>query len=369
MAESIGGFFASLDLKTDTAAFQRGESAIGGIASAIGGLLKGAAPIAALAESFNLMFSAASQQGQLLITGDILGMSADQITMWGNAITEAGGNANAFMESVKGMHKTLGALYAEGKTNEGMFIDLGMLFAGGRGPSIDKWMKESTNQQLKDLFNAFQKAPDKQKAQIWLNNILGQDAVRMSYYMRETGRTLPGMLGTGQSNIYADDADRRSALRSTAEMRNFYSDLKGIWDYMSDELIGDLGPTVHELNVFMRAHHDDIKNGIKLFMDFEEAVIADSPIGIVVNALRNAGKIKGKFGSREWFESLFEAGKGLAVSTVDPWKKVEEDINKILHVDVTVVDKTEAGIKAVGTGKILKSAADRVHQLRGEARH
>lgn len=365
MAEDVGGFFARLSLKTDKESFDRGSGALVEILGGLKGLLGTAAGMAGITASLKGMYDAASKMGQLMITGDYLGMSADAITAWSGAVNEAGGSAEGFVNSVKTMHRNLVDLYALGKENDPMFTNLALLL--GKTRSVDQFMKESTNQQVWDLMQAARTSKDPQKAYTYLLNLLGPDALKTIQYSRLTGKTLPQMYGEAGARDYATDRTRMGALAGTGEVRNLFDNMTGIWDAFSALAMSDAGPRIKKLNEWLRANHENISKGIDVAVGVGELLIDLTNFALLkggVKGLKEWKRPDATVLDPKWWGA--EAGN-VGNLLKDMFQPAYEDIAKLISktgIKIDLSDEAKKLLKAIpqAMGGAAGDAAEKAMQ-------
>jgi hypothetical protein len=368
--EDVGGFFASLKLQTDDASFQRGIGALSGIAGGLKGLLTGGAALAGISLGLRGIIDAANKQGQLLLQGDYLGMSADAISAWSGAVNEAGGSAAGFNESVKSMHRSLVQLYAQGKTNDQMFLNLGLLLEkSGSGISVDKFMGMGTNQQVMTLMNAARNFPDKQKGYEYLLSLLGPDALKTVQYSRVTGKGLQQMYSDALTRIYTGDQTRMGALKGTAEVRNLFDNMSGIWEGFSALAMSDSASRIKQINEWLKTNHENIQKGIDVAVGLGEMLMDLTSFAAIKGAAKGLKEWKGPkapITSGQWWST---EGGNIGNVFKNIFQPAYEDIAKTLsriNVKIDLSDEAKKLLQAVATAgtKELQKAADTVSQQR-----
>jgi hypothetical protein len=366
--EDVGGFFASLKLMTDDASFQRGMGALSGIASGLKGILTGGAALGGISLGLKGIIDAANKQGQLLLQGDYLGMSADAISAWSGAVEEAGGSAQGFNESVKSMHRSLVQLYAQGKTNDQMFLNLGLLLEKS-GTSIDQFMNMNTNQQVKTMMDAARNFPDKQKGYEYLLSLLGPDALKTVQFSRKTGKGLDQMYSDALTRIFTGDQTRMGALKGTAEVRNLFGNMSGIWEGFSALAMSDAAPKIKEINDWFKANHENIQKGIDVAVGLGEMIMDLTSFAAIKGAAKGLKEWKGPTApitSGQWWST---EGGNIGNVLKNIFQPAYEDIAKTLsriNVKIDLSDEAKKLLQAVATAgtKELQKAADTVSQQR-----
>lgn len=219
MATEVGGFFASLKIMTDDASFQRGMSSIAGLANGLGKVTSFVGPLAAIAGVIKGILDLGTKEGQKLITGKFLGMSADEITAWSGAVQEANGNAQAFIGGIQQLESHLVGVTVQGRASDEMFKNLGILL--GPNTDFDKFLKQSTSAQVTQIMSAAQAraATDPKGAAKLLQDILGSDAVQLLGSAIIQGKSVSSMYSDARQRIYVSDSSRREAWQGTAGVR------------------------------------------------------------------------------------------------------------------------------------------------------
>lgn len=217
MPEEVGGFFASLKLMTDDSSFQRGMSSIGGLVGGLGKIIGMAGPLAAIAGVIKKIIDLGGAEGQKLVTGELMGMSADQLTMWSGAMAEAGGNADAMISSVQKLHTHLVGVTTAGRGADETFKNLAILLGD---VDFDKWLKMPVNDQVKSIVSAAAKPRaglNQQQAYYLLGEIL-PEAKQLVGYSHQTGRSVEQILKESLERIYVSDRSRREALTGKGQV-------------------------------------------------------------------------------------------------------------------------------------------------------
>jgi len=348
--ENVGGFFASLKLNADQASFQRGVGSIKGVGDELARLVKIGLGIAGVTVSFKKLLDAANKQGQLLLTSNYLQMNADAVTTWSSAVTEAGGNASAFIDSIKSLHQNLVRMKEEGMDpGTKFFQNIAQL-----GVNPGDLVNMTQDQQVRTLMNAARNAKNPNLANDLILQLLGPDALNTVLYSRATGRSIDQMRAEAAKGIYGPN--RAGALAGMGQLRETGTRFQGMWEAFSSKVIADLAPELKRLNDWLEHNHDEISAMIDAMSKLAASLLisAAGPIQAITTGNLKYSSAVAHPGAMPW--------------TAAYWKDTLEELRQVIagpHGTLTIENKTQGGVKVTPTGiQELHKAADIVGQQR-----
>lgn len=292
---NVGGFFASLKLVTDEDSFKSGIGMLNKIPGMLG---KTAVGIAGVATAFVAMgASSATALTKLADNAKVLGLSARQLDNWRNAARIAGGDADAFQDSLSSLNKTFFNLKI-GDVDKGMIQALGMSQADfGKMQTMP--MQAKIDYVLAKLENISD--PDKQKALTL--QLLGQNGLTMLAQNQLTGRKFSdAYANASQRNLYTDK-DYSVALAGKRSLDETKVSLEELFNKIGIEIEGALLPALQDFAAWL-------KNNKTMLTDFAKAIgglvsLILGAVSGVAGAIGNASDIKNYLEKR----SLSDIGK------------------------------------------------------------
>jgi hypothetical protein len=303
-------------LVTDESAFSKGIGFLGQVGSKLGQILKAGTVLAGAGLGLGVaMAKVVAEQAKVPVTALQAGLTVEDYLAWSKAVGIAGLSSDSFMSSLKSMNdemKDIGV--TKGNFPEELAMALQKLDV-----SPEKFMKTTSDQRLKWVFDAANKMPDRLKASLLVQKTLGDEARKYYDWMNLTGETYQSMLGRARGVTYITSEDTEKAMRFTKELNTLSETMKSAKDVFSVTFMDAFTPSLEALNLFMRAHKDEITNTLKEWA------------GAAANFVKELGAIGPKliqFGTdvKTWAEGVKDFWKRM--TTWDPGEPVGKTGNE-----------------------------------------
>ena len=362
MAEEVGGFFVGLKAITDEGSFRKGIGHISQMKDGLAGLIKTGLGIVGVTLGLKELINAASQQGQMLMTAKYVDMTASALEAWNGVMAEAGGSADALINSLGELNAAFVNMKSSGMSpSNQLFQDLAQL-----GLSPEKLMGENSDQRAKDMLNAAMKSKDQAMAMQILRRNLGgmQGGLQAMLYAETTGQTIDQMYANARGRG-GFNQNRLGGEEGVADLRKLGDEFKNIFGAFASTIMKDLKPSLDSLLSWLGEHKGDIKNlidgmskltaamlkfmggALASFFDpkFQDPTLKDHPVrqGIV-----SAGG-QGILALNEGIIRLF-AGEA-ASQSYKLWAESEVAKRKsALELKMTIEDNRKVGVSVNPTG-------------------
>lgn len=265
---------------TDEDSFKNGIGMLNKIPGMLG---KTAVGIVGVATAFVAMgASSATALTKLADNAKVLGLSARQLDNWRNAAQIAGGDADAFQDSLSTLNKTFFNLKI-GDVDKGMIQSLGMSQADFGKMQVMP-MQQKIDYVLARLENISD--PDKQKALTL--QLLGQNGLTMLAQNQLTGKKFSDAYGNAdQRNLYSNK-DYVTAISGKKSLDETKVSLEELFNKIGIEIESALLPALQEFSRWLRDNKvamTDFSEAIGGLVKFVFSVIGDFSKGLgVINA-------------------------------------------------------------------------------------
>lgn len=236
----------------------------------LAGLIKTGLGIVGVTLGLKELINAASQQGQMLMTAKYVDMTASALEAWNGVMAEAGGSADALINSLGELNAAFVNMKSSGMSpSNQLFQDLAQL-----GLSPEKLMGEDSDQRAKDMLNAAMKSKDQAMAMQILRRNLGgmQGGLQAMLYAETTGQTIDQMYANARGRG-GFNQNRLGGEEGVADLRKLGDEFKNIFGAFASTIMKDLKPSLDSLLSWLGEHKDDIKNLIDGMSKLTEAVL------------------------------------------------------------------------------------------------
>lgn len=204
MAESLGGFFLHLGVKTDNQSFNAGHQALQGFENAAKNVTK------ALGITTGSMFTMAKAAGVMesasIRTSRAIGISTAALDSWkisaGIAGTSASGLAAAMQQVENKMQRI-----KTGQVDMTMATNLARLNIG-----YSRFADMNADERMRSVFGAAGAMKDQRLAATLVGDTLGQSAREYYEYLQLSGKSLDRQLAEGRALNFTNEATKKQAL-------------------------------------------------------------------------------------------------------------------------------------------------------------
>lgn len=261
MAERVGGFFASLNLMVDEASFRKGASAIKGVASDIGRLVKVGLSLGGLGSIFTGVL--ADLQAKQLVIAAGANLTVTQFQAWENALKAAGYNADSFVGSLDSLDQRMRRIMLMGEN-----VDQGLVLAISRlGINFTEFMGMNSDQRARAVLQAASGMQNQLNAATLVGDILGDTGRSFFLYMKQSGRSMQDMLKVGQQMSFTTKESKREAMA----FGNQLNVLKGIGfeiaGLFSTKLMAHFTPGLTDINQWVFSHKQEIIDSVSVIAE------------------------------------------------------------------------------------------------------
>lgn len=299
-------FIYNLILRQDRASFESGARALDKISNNISRMI-GVARNAAVALT-GLAVATAGSETKGLQTANALGITTKRLDEFKIAAKLAGVNANALVQSMAGLDKTM-ADYSLGKRNEGVERALGILSSqSGVSMNIENLRAMDAADRVEFIISALQRLSDKKMAASLAQDILGSTGTELLQSLDVRKMSIQTLLSKARESVLTDETSKGKAMEFSTELNETLAIMQQIGSLAGAEIGGTLSPFLKELNSFMRENKDTIVGGLKDIA---------GEMGKLVEAMRPFASSTFR-ASGEVLKSLLETTIGLV--TLDPAK-------------------------------------------------
>ena len=258
MAEEIGGFFVGLKAITDEGSFRKAAGNVRDMKDGLAGLIKTGLGIAGVTLGLKDLINAASQQGQMLMTAKYVDMSVDALEAWNGVMAEAGGSADALINSLGDLNAAFVNMNSSGMSpSNQLFQDLSQLglIPGGE-------IGKDSNQRTKDILNAAENSKNQPMAQQIVKRLLGgmQGGLQALLYSQLPGNPTIDQMYASAHGRGGFNANRLGGEAGVADLRKLGDEFKNIFGAFASTIMKDLKPSLDSLLSWLGEHKGDIKN-------------------------------------------------------------------------------------------------------------
>lgn len=213
--EAVGGFFASLNLISDSKSFKKGINSLKDVEKRVKGLGSFALKSFTMAGGGLLAMASisASLDNQNMQVAKSLRMSVSELMQWKSAASIAGVSANGLTSALLDLQRKADRLKL-GEVDIGLAKSLGFM-----GLNYQKFLRMNTGDKMKAVFSKALSMKDQGKAGELVKDILGDAGKEMYQYMLMTGQSLDSILAKSKALQFTNDRTRKGAMIFNSEMK------------------------------------------------------------------------------------------------------------------------------------------------------
>lgn len=257
MAEGIGGFWASLKLKSDKDSFEKGKKQLDQTKEAVKGLSSFILKTAASTWAFvGITSHFQRQQAMMAYT---LHMSSQELMAWEGAASMAGVSGNELARSMMTLESKVNRVKL-GEVDVGMMRSLGML-----GVNYSKFANQNGSDRLRTVMNKAMGMGDKEKAGELVRDTLGDAGKELFEYLKLSGDSIDHILNQAKLMVFTNDQSKKNAMVFDQNLKQTLSGFKEMGNLFGSELAVGLTPLVKEINGLIIANKGLIKENIIKF--------------------------------------------------------------------------------------------------------
>ena len=259
MAEAVGlgGFWASLRLKSDKTSFDKGKKQLNETKEAVKGLSSFILKTAAATWAF-VGITSAFQRKQAMMAYT-LHMSSQELMAWEGAASMAGVSGNALAQSMMTLENKVNRLKL-GEVDVGMMRSLGML-----GVNYSKFAATNSSERMKMVMHQAMGMGDKKKAGELVRDTLGDAGKEMFEYLKMSGDSIDHILATAKQMTFTTDTSKKNAMIFDQNLKQTLFSFKEMGNLFGSELAVGLTPVIKEINQLIIANKGLIKDNIIKF--------------------------------------------------------------------------------------------------------
>lgn len=253
MSSSIGGFFATLGIRTDTNSFDKSKQSLDSVTNAVsrmmGTVRNASAVLGGLA-----VFTGKTATAEVNLSKTI-GLSTEALDKWRIAARIAGADANGLVSEMNTLEQKMLNL-KQGNVDQGLATSLGFL---GFDQDYGTFAEMDAEQRVKAIFDAAKKLGDQDFAGKLVGDILGQNA--RTLYLSEAVKTngLDALLNKAQNINFVDSNQTQNAAEFFSEFQETTEAIKSLSKSFGSDVAKELTPIFSNINNWISENGDDIK--------------------------------------------------------------------------------------------------------------
>lgn len=253
MSNSIGGFFATLGIRTDTNSFDKSKQALDSVTNAVSkmmGTVRNASAVLGV-----LAITTGKTATAEINLSKTIGLSTEALDKWRIAARIAGADANGLVSEMNTLEQKMLNL-KQGNVDQGLATSLGFL---GFDQDYGTFAEMDAEQRVKAIFDAAKKLDDQDFAGKLVGDILGQNA--RTLYLSEAVKTngLDALLKKAQNINFVDSDQTKNAAAFFSEFQETTEAIKSLTKSFGSDVAKELTPIFSNINNWLSENGDDIK--------------------------------------------------------------------------------------------------------------
>lgn len=253
MSSSIGGFFATLGIRTDTNSFDKSKQSLDSVTNAVSrmmGTVRNASAVLGV-----LAITTGKTATAEINLSKTIGLSTEALDKWRIAARIAGADANGLVSEMNTLEQKMLNL-KQGNVDQGLATSLGFL---GFDQDYGSFAEMDAEQRVKAIFDAAKKLDDQDFAVKLVGDILGQNA--RTLYLSEAVKTngLDALLNKAQNINFVDSNQTQNAAEFFSEFQETTEAIKSLSKSFGSDVAKELTPIFSNINNWISENGDDIK--------------------------------------------------------------------------------------------------------------
>lgn len=261
----IGGFFVSLGLAIDKPSFETGNKLIDGVTTGLNKLIgtarNAAVVLTGTAVATGVIESAAYK------TATAIGISTETLDLWKASAKIAGVDANGLVNAMARMSEVMQGMTIDGRGLEAFTKQLGELGLITDEVDIEKLLKMSPDELMKEILikaqGAVDAGQDRTKVSLIVKDILGEAGQQFFIELERQGKTIDEFLSGAQKTIYTDSGTNAKAADFAVEINTLKTTSENLTKLLGSEVGGELTKYVKGINGWIEDNGTDIKTAIQ----------------------------------------------------------------------------------------------------------
>ena len=253
MSSSIGGFFATLGIRTDTNSFDKSKQSLDTVTNAVSrmmGTVRNASAVLGV-----LAITTGKTATAEINLSKTIGLSTEALDKWRIAARIAGADANGLVSEMNTLEQKMLNL-KQGNVDQGLATSLGFL---GFDQDYGTFAEMDAEQRVKAIFDAAKKLDDQDFAGKLVGDILGQNA--RTLYLSEAVKTngLDALLNKAQNINFVDSDQTKNAAAFFSEFQETTEAIKSLTKSFGSDVAKELTPIFSNINNWLSENGDEIK--------------------------------------------------------------------------------------------------------------
>lgn len=253
MSSSIGGFFATLGIKTDTNSFDKSKQSLDIVTNSVSrmmGTVRNASAVLGV-----LAITTGKTATAEVNLSKTIGLSTEALDNWRIAARIAGADANGLVSEMNTLEQKMLNL-KQGNVDQGLATSLGFL---GFDQDYGTFAEMDAEQRVKAIFDAAKKLDDQEFAGKLVGDILGQNA--RTLYLSEEVKTngLDALLNKAQSVNFVGAEQTQNAAEFFSEFQETTEAIKSLTKSFGSDVAKELTPIFSNINNWLSENGDEIK--------------------------------------------------------------------------------------------------------------
>lgn len=340
MSSSIGGFFATLGIRTDTNSFDKSKQSLDSVTNAVSrmmGTVRNASAVLGV-----LAITTGKTATAEINLSKTIGLSTEALDKWRIAARIAGADANGLVSEMNTLEQKMLNL-KQGNVDQGLATSLGFL---GFDQDYGSFAEMDAEQRVKAIFDAAKKLDDQDFAGKLVGDILGQNA--RTLYLSEAVKTngLDALLNKAQNINFVDSNQTQNAAEFFSEFQETTEAIKSLSNSFSSDVAKELTPIFSNINNWISENGDNIKESLTTIAE-KIGIITDKIILIADTVIKPIAD--------EVIENAKMVAEGLEEKDYD---KVAKGLNAIIEMPATAIWEKITGEETAGIYEPAKAAAD-----------
>lgn len=340
MSSSIGGFFATLGIRTDTNSFDKSKQSLDSVTNAVSrmmGTVRNASAVLGV-----LAITTGKTATAEINLSKTIGLSTEALDKWRIAARIAGADANGLVSEMNTLEQKMLNL-KQGNVDQGLATSLGFL---GFDQDYGSFAEMDAEQRVKAIFDAAKKLDDQDFAGKLVGDILGQNA--RTLYLSEAVKTngLDALLNKAQNINFVDSNQTQNAAEFFSEFQETTEAIKSLTKSFGSDVAKELTPIFSNINNWISENGDKIKESLTTIAE-KIGIITDKIILIADTVIKPIAD--------EVIENAKLVAEGLEEKDYD---KVAKGLNAIIEIPTTAIWEKITGEETAGIYGPSKAAAD-----------
>lgn len=261
----IGGFFVSLGLNIDKNSWDTGNRLIDGMGNGLNKLI-GTARNAAVVLT-GTAIATGTIESAAYKTATAIGISTETLDLWKASAKIAGVSADGLVSAMARMSEVMNGMTIDGRGLEAFTTQLGELGLVTNDLDIEKLLKLSPDELMKEILikaqGAVAEGKDKTKVSLIVKDILGEAGQQFFIELDRMGVTLDQFLAGAQKTILTDSKSNQDAQEFMEQFRILKTTSENLSRLFGSEVASQLTDHLQSLNTWLGEHGTELKNGVK----------------------------------------------------------------------------------------------------------